>query len=43
MNIDEEKAKIRKEIRRRRSELSPDVLSKIDKMLPDYIFSIEDE
>ena len=43
MSIGEEKAKIRKEIRRRRSELSPAVLSRIDKLLPEFIFSIEDE
>ena len=42
MNIDEEKAKIRKEIRRRRSLLSPEVLSEIEKTLPDFIGAIDD-
>ena len=43
MNISEEKAKIRKEMKRRRSELSSAVLSRIDGSLPDYIFSIDDD
>lgn len=43
MNISEEKAKIRKEMKRRRSELSSDTLSRIDASLPDLIFSIDDE
>jgi 5-formyltetrahydrofolate cyclo-ligase len=43
MNVNEEKAKIRKEIRRRRSEIPSRILSDIDDMLPDFIFSIEDE
>ena len=43
MNTDEQKAKIRKEIRRRREGLSSKVLSKIDKTLPGFIFSIEDD
>ncbi len=43
MDIAEEKAKIRKEIRRKRSFLSSGVLADIDKELPDFIFSIEDE
>jgi 5-formyltetrahydrofolate cyclo-ligase len=43
MNISEEKAKIRKEMKRRRSELSSDALSRIDASLPDLIFSIDDE
>lgn len=42
MNISEEKAKIRKEMKRRRSELSSDILSRIDDSLPDLIFSIDD-
>ena len=42
MNIEEEKAKIRKEIKRRRQELSPKVLSTIEKDLPDFVFSIND-
>ena len=43
MNIDEEKAKIRKEMLRRRSGISSSALSEIDKSLPDFILSIEDE
>ena len=42
MNIDEEKKKIRKEIKRRRRELSPKVLSEIDKSLPEFISAIDD-
>ena len=43
MNIDEEKAKIRKEMLRRRSGISSAALSEIDKTLPVFILSIEDE
>ena len=43
MNIDEKKAGIRKEIKRRRSLLSPEVLSQIDKMLPEFVFAIDDK
>ncbi len=43
MNITEEKAKIRKEIRRRRREISSNALREINKNLPDFIFSIDDE
>lgn len=43
MNIDEEKAKIRKEIRRRRRELSSKVLSEIDRSIPDFISAIDDD
>ena len=43
MNINEEKAAVRKEMRRRRSEIPSDVLSDINESLPDYIFSIEDD
>ena len=42
MNIAEEKAKIRKEIRRRRSLLSSETLSEINKTLPDFISAIDD-
>ena len=40
MNIEEEKTKIRKEIKRRRSELSQKVLSEIDSALPEFIDAI---
>ena len=43
MNIEEEKTKIRKEIKRRRSELSPKILSEIDGALPEFIDAIDDE
>ena len=42
MNIDEEKAKIRTEIKRRRMDISSKFLSVIEKELPDFIFSIDD-
>lgn len=42
MDIAEEKARIRKEIRRRRSLLSPETLSEIDRTLPDFIAAIDD-
>lgn len=42
MNIDEEKKKIRKEIKRRRRELSSKTLSAIDKSLPEFISAIGD-
>ena len=40
MNIEEEKKKIRKEIRRRRRELSSKTLSAIDNSLPEFISAI---
>ena len=43
MNIEEEKSKIRKEIKRRRMSLSPEVLAKIEKELPEFIASIDDD
>ena len=43
MNIKEEKSKIRKEIKRRRMSLSAEVLAKIEKELPEFIASIDDE
>lgn len=43
MNIEEEKTKIRKEIKRRRSELSRKILSEIDAALPEFIAAIDDE
>ena len=43
MNIDEQKAKIRKEIRRRRRELSSKVLSEIDRSIPEFISAIDDD
>ena len=43
MNIEEEKSKIRKEIKRRRQELSSEVLKQIDKTLPEFILSVEDD
>ena len=42
MNVKEEKARIRKEIRRRREQLSSSVLSDIEKSLPDFISAIDD-
>ncbi len=42
MDIAEEKARIRKEIRRRRALLSPETLSEIDRTLPDFIAAIDD-
>ena len=42
MNIQEEKARIRKEIRRRRKLLSSKVLSEIDRSLPEFIAAIDD-
>ena len=42
MNIEEEKARIRKEIRRRRKMLSSKVLSEIDRSLPEFIAAIDD-
>lgn len=42
MNIQEEKARIRKEIRRRRKLLSSKVLSEIDRSLPGFIAAIDD-
>ncbi|MBR3462751.1 MAG: 5-formyltetrahydrofolate cyclo-ligase [Clostridiales bacterium] len=42
MNIQEEKARIRKEIKRRRADLSPKALAKIEKDLPEFIFAIDD-
>lgn len=43
MNIKEEKKKIRKEIRRRRRELSSKTLSAIDNSLPEFISAIGDK
>lgn len=43
MNIKEEKKKIRKEIRRRRRELSSKTLSAIDDSLPEFISAIGDK
>ena len=43
MNIEEEKKKIRKEIKRRRRELSSKTLSAIDKSLPEFISAIGDK
>ena len=43
MDISEEKAKIRKEVIRRRRELSSSVLSEINKTLPDFVFAIDDD
>ena len=43
MNIDEEKSRIRKEIKRRRLGLSSDVLKNIDMILPEFILAIDDE
>ena len=42
MNVNEEKARIRKEIRRRRELLSSSVLSDIEKTLPEFISAIDD-
>ena len=42
MNVSEEKARIRKEIKRRRSMLSFSVLSDIEKSLPEFISAIDD-
>ena len=42
MNIEEEKNRIRKEIKRRRMELSPQKLSEIDDLLPEFIAAIND-
>lgn len=42
MNIADEKAKIRKEIRRRRKMLSSKVLSEIDRTLPEFVAAIDD-
>ena len=43
MDIAQEKAKIRKEIRKRRRELSPKALSGIDRSLPEFISAIGDD
>ncbi len=43
MDINEEKAVIRKEVRRRRSEIPSGVLAYIDDSLPRFISSIEDD
>lgn len=43
MSVAEEKAAIRKEIKRRRKSLSNKVLSEIDSSLPNFIFAIEDD
>ena len=43
MDIAEEKARIRKEIRRRRKLLSSKILSEIDSSLPEFIAAIEAE
>ena len=43
MNIEEEKKKIRKEIKRRRRELSSKTLSAIDNSLPEFISAIGDK
>lgn len=43
MNVSEEKARIRKEIRRRRSLLSSEVLNDIEKSLPEFISAIDDD
>ena len=42
MNTEEEKSKIRKEIKRRRNELSSEVLAKIGNDLPEFIAAIDD-
>ena len=42
MNVNEEKARIRKDIRRRRELLSSSVLSDIEKTLPEFISAIDD-
>ena len=42
MNIEEEKSRIRKEIKRRRQELPSQKLSEIDDMLPEFIAAIDD-
>ena len=42
MNVKEEKARIRKEIKRRRSLLSSSVLSDIEKTLPEFVSAIDD-
>lgn len=42
MNVSEEKARIRKEIKRRRSLLSSSVLFDIEKSLPEFISAIDD-
>ena len=43
MNTEEEKAKIRKVIKQKREDLSSDVLKRIEKDLPGFVFAIEDE
>lgn len=43
MDINEEKSRIRKEIKKRRAELSSAVLAEIENLLPDFILGIEDE
>lgn len=43
MNIEDEKAKIRKEVKRRRLELSSKILSEIEATLPEFIGAIEDD
>ena len=42
MDVKEEKARIRKEIKRRRSLLSSSVLSDIEKTLPEFVSAIDD-
>ena len=42
MDVKEEKARIRKEIKRRRSLLSASVLSDIEKTLPEFVSAIDD-
>lgn len=43
MNIDEEKARIRKEIKRRRNEISSQKIEEIDSILPEFISAIDDD
>ncbi len=43
MDINEEKTRIRKEIKRRREAIPSKILSDIEKLLPEFISSIEDE
>ena len=43
MDIDEEKTRIRKEVRRRREAIPSKILSDIEKSLPEFVSAIEDE
>ena len=42
MDVNEEKAAIRKEIQRLRAAIPAGILSEIDKLLPDYIAGLDD-